>query len=129
MKKSMRLAALLLCAILAGSSAVCSGALSGSPDNGGSDYYTYLIGLGFPASYAEKLTDLHLLHPAWTFEPLMVSELESKYTWDYVIYMETQDDPKRSLVSSSPEYSAYRHPTNTTLYDTGWYQASIEAVE
>ncbi|MGI6167915.1 MAG: N-acetylglucosaminidase [Eubacteriales bacterium] len=129
MKKFLRLAVLLLCAILAGSSAVCSEALSGSPDTGDSEYYTYLIGLGFPASYAEKLTELHLLHPTWTIEPLLVSELQPAYTWGYVIYMETQDEPKRSLVSSSPEYSAYRHPTNTTLYDTGWYQASSEAVE
>lgn len=129
MKKTIRFTALLLCAVtLVISTALPSGA-AGSPHSSDNEYYTYLLGLGFPASYAEKLTELHLLHPAWTFEPLLVSRLNPSYTWDYVIYMETQDEPKRSLVPSGPEYSAFRHPTNTTLYDTGWYQASREAVE
>lgn len=93
------------------------------------DYRAYLRGLGFPESYVESLYELHLLHPSWSFEPLPVTELNSKYTWSYCIKMETEDNPKRSLVSRSDAFAAYRHATNTTLYDTGWYQASTAAVE
>lgn len=93
------------------------------------DYRDYLRWLGFPESYVDDLYELHLLHPSWSFEPLMVTRLNSKYTWDYCIKMETEDNPKRSLVSKSSAFSAYRHPTNTELYDTGWYQASTAAVE
>ncbi len=124
MKKILRCIAILLCtATLLVPSAFPVSAVSGN------DYYTYLISLGFPDAYAEKLAELHILHPNWTFEPLLVTELNSSYTWSYVIHMETDDNVKRSLVSSSSAYTAYRHPTNTTLYDTGWYQASAAAVE
>ncbi len=93
------------------------------------DYYTYLTGLGFPSDYAEKLAELHILHPNWSFEPLLVTELNSKYSWNHVIYMETADAPNRSLVTPNPDYAAYRHATNKTPYDSGWYQASTAAVE
>ena len=95
----------------------------------GSDYRTYLRTLGFPEDYIEPLYELHLLHPTWSFEPLDVTSLNSKYTWDYVIHMETEDSPQRSLISSNSAYTAYRHKTNTQLYDSGWYQASTTAVE
>ena len=68
MKKTIRFTALLLCAV----TLVISTALRQEPPaahSSDNEYYTYLLGLGFPASYAEKLTELHLLHPAWT-EPL-----------------------------------------------------------
>lgn len=102
---------------------------SGSVAAAGDDYRAYLRGLGFPESYIEGLYELHLLHPSWSFEPLLVTELNSKYTWSYCIKMETTDNPKRSLISRGDAFKAYRHPTNTTLYDTGWYQASTAAVE
>ncbi len=124
MKKILRFIALFLClAALIIPSAFPVAAVWES------DYYASLINIGFPADYAGKLTELHALHPNWTFEPLLVTGLNSNYTWSYVINMETDNDVKRSLVSSNPAYSAYRHTTNTTLYDTGWYQASTAAVE
>lgn len=92
------------------------------------EYKEKLISLGFPSDYAEKLTELHALHPEWNFTPLMVTELNSKYTWDYVLYMETDDEPNRSLVPTANAYSAYHHEKNETLYDAGYYQASKEAV-
>lgn len=93
------------------------------------DYKQHLRSLGFPEDYIEPLYELHLLHPEWSFEPLKVTSLNSKYSWDYVIRMETVDSPKRSLISASPAYTAYRHATNKELYDSGWYQASTAAVE
>lgn len=92
-------------------------------------YKRHLRLLGFPEDYIQPLYELHLLHPEWQFEPLNVTALNSKYNWDYVIHMETEDSPGRSLISSSSAYTAYRHPTNTSLYDSGWYQASTAAVE
>ena len=93
------------------------------------EYEKYLISLGFPADYAAPLAALHAIHPSWEFAPLMVTKLNPKYTWDYVISMETEASPSRSLVPSSSTYSAYHHPTNKTKYDTSWYQASVGAVE
>lgn len=90
-------------------------------------YTQALIDKGFPASYAEALTKLHYLHPAWEFEPLLISEMKEQYTWEYVLAQET-DNPKRNLVGKDSKLSAYRHATNTELYDSGWYQASYEAV-
>ena len=98
-------------------------------DTAGNDYRAYLRTLGFPEDYIEPLYELHLLHPGWSFEPLDVTALNSKYTWQYVIHMETEDSPQRSLISSNSAYTAYRHKTNTQLYDSGWYQASTAAVE
>lgn len=92
------------------------------------EYRSYLRGLGFPDSYVDRLYELHLLHPSWSFEPLMVTQLNSKYTWEYCLYMETDDNPKRSLISASEAFAAYRHSTNTQKYDSGWYQASAAAV-
>jgi len=92
-------------------------------------YKQHLLSLGFPEDYIEPLYELHLLHPEWSFEPLKVTSLNSKYSWDYVIRMETVDSPKRSLISASPAYTAYRHATNKELYDSGWYQASTATVE
>ena len=119
-----RLLSLLLCLLI-----VCGAfyfpATAASSDG---EYRDYLISIGFPEDYADKLTDLHILHPEWSFTPLLVTELNSKYTWDYVIYMEVDDDPQRSLVPTSSSYKPYQHPTNTNRYDAGYYQASREAV-
>ncbi len=92
------------------------------------DYYEELCKKGFPSDYAMLLTELHLLHPTWEFEPLLITEAKSTYTWDYVIDKETEE-PDTNLISASNSYSAYRHPTNLTLYDSGYYQASRETVE
>ncbi len=112
-----------------GASLLCTGlALPISATSEQADPYTQsLIDKGFPASYAEKLTALHALHPTWEFEPLLVSEMKEQYTWEYVLLQET-DNPKRNLINKGNAYIPYRHATNTELYDSGWYQASYEAV-
>ena len=91
-------------------------------------YYQGLLEVGFPSDYAISLTELHLLHPTWQFKPLLVTETNTKYTWNYVIGKETEN-PKTNLIPRSSTYSAYHHPTNTELYDSGYYQASVETVE
>ena len=92
------------------------------------EYYQSLLNIGFPASYAQALTELHLLHPDWEFVPLKITEGNSDYTWSYVINRETEVED-RNLIYSSDTYKAYRHPTNTTLYDSGYYQASRNTIE
>ena len=82
-----------------------------------------LMEAGFPRSYAEQLAPLQLAHPSWSFEALIVPE-----DFSYVISMEVDDNPARNLISAGASYVGYRHPTNTALYDTGWYQASRETV-
>lgn len=92
------------------------------------DPYTQaLIDKGFPVSYAEKLTKLHYLHPTWEFKPLCITEMKQEYTWEYVLAKQT-DNPKTNLINKGKNFVAYRHPTNTELYDSGWYQASFQAV-
>lgn len=92
------------------------------------DPYTQeLIDKGFPAAYAQKLTELHYLHPTWEFEPLLITQMNSQYTWEYVLNKETEN-PKTNLINKNSAYTAYRHATNTELYDSGWYQASYETV-
>ena len=88
-----------------------------------------LIAAGFPKDYAEKLSALHDRHPNWSFEPINVTQMSNgKYTWDYVIYMETDANPKRSLVHNSAPYVNWRHPSNQQ-YDSGWWRASVETVK
>lgn len=94
-----------------------------------SGYKAELIAMGFPEDYAAKLAALHERHPSWSFEPLKVTEMSGgKYTWDYVIYMETDENPKRSLVYNSDTYKNWRHPSNQQ-YDSGWWRASVETVK
>ena len=113
---------------LLGASLLCTGLAFSPVAQESVDPYTQsLIDKGFPASYAEKLTALHALHPSWEFEPLLVTDLKAQYTWDYVLAQET-DNPKRNLVNKGNDYIPYRHATNTELYDSGWYQASYETV-
>ena len=92
------------------------------------EYHQSLLSAGFPEDYAYSLTELHLLHPEWTFEPLLITEGNSLYRWDYVIRQETKD-ADTNLISGSDDYRAYRHPTNKETYDSGYYQASQNAVE
>lgn len=92
------------------------------------EYYESLLAAGFPEDYARPLTELHLLHPEWTFEPLLITEGNSLYRWDYVIDQETKE-PETNLISGSDDYRAYRHSLNFDTYDSGYYQASKAAVE
>ena len=124
MKNIFRLIALILSVIM-----LCPALPVTAASTAEDSYKQHLRALGFPEDYIQPLYMLHLLHPEWQFEPLKVTSLNSKYTWDYVIHMETEDSPGRSLISASSAYTAYRHPSNTKLYDSGWYQASTAAVE
>ncbi len=91
-------------------------------------YYQSLLAKGFPSDYAAELTELHLLHPEWEFEPLLVTGQNSAYTWDYVIEQETESGD-RNVIYADSEYRAYHHPFNKELYDSGYYQASGKAVQ
>ena len=91
-------------------------------------YYQELLGAGFPEDYARSLTELHLLHPNWSFTPLLITEGNTLYRWNYVIEKETEK-PDTNLISGSDDYRAYRHATNKETYDSGYYQASKSAVE
>jgi len=93
-------------------------------------YVKELTDKGFPQDYAEKLTVLHKKHPEWTFEPINITELSGgKYTWEYVLYMETEDNPKRSLVPNGDSYVVLRDMSSYEQYDSGWWKASRATVE
>jgi beta-N-acetylglucosaminidase len=91
-------------------------------------FYFSLLEKGFPHDYAKELTELHLLHPNWSFEPLMISQINAIYTWDHVIMQETKN-PQTNLILADSTYEAYHHSDNSELYDSGYYQASIKTVE
>lgn len=89
-----------------------------------------LVEAGFPEYYAEKLARLGRVHPDWTFLPLNVTALSGgKYTWDYVVYQETDAQARRSLVTSGDSYIPERDFLDMNQYDTGWYKASPYIVE
>ncbi|MBR2020414.1 MAG: hypothetical protein IKA05_08465 [Clostridia bacterium] len=90
-------------------------------------YYQELLDAGFPVDYAVSLTELHLLHPSWTFTPLGVTKLEAEHTWDYVIDQETRNE-SINLISKADTYAAYWHETNRNQPETGYYQPSRVAV-
>ncbi len=92
-------------------------------------YEQELMAKGFPADYAEKLAELQLAHPNWIFEPLLVSDLNSNYTFDYIISKETRK-PDINLIYVADQYEPFYDPSNTTRYDNGhWRAPSKEAVE
>ena len=90
-------------------------------------YYGELIAKGFPADYAEPLSRLMTAHPNWSFEPLLVSELDGAYTFDYILKKETEN-PSTNLVYPSSEYSAFQDKQSGAVYDSGWYSANDAAV-
>ncbi len=92
------------------------------------EYYQSLLAAGFPEDYARPLTELHLLHPEWSFTPLLITEGNPLYRWDYVISQETKD-AETNLIFGADDYNAYRHPLNFETYDSGYYQASTAAVK
>jgi len=119
--------AMLLLGILAGLIMAISGGTQ--PFTGQiAAYCDALVAQGFPEDYATALTRLHLLHPNWEFEPLLITETNKDYTWAHVIDKETEN-PATNLISASDTYSDYRHPFNRELYDSGFYQPSRSAVE
>lgn len=131
-RKSRKLALVLVCIALV---AVLIGGIvfvvSGNTryfEGDAEEYYQSLLAAGFPEDYARPLTELHLLHPEWEFEPLLITEGNSLYRWDYIITQETED-PSLNLISGNDAYFAYRHLLNFEIYDSGYYQASKAAVE
>ncbi|MBQ8416023.1 MAG: hypothetical protein IJX13_03870, partial [Clostridia bacterium] len=86
-------------------------------------YYQSLLAAGFPEDYAVSLTELHLLHPSWRFEPLLVTKENPTYTWWHVLKEENKE-PDNNLIFSSDSYRDYQHPLNKQLYDAGYYQVS-----
>lgn len=113
------LALALACAVFAASPAAA--------DDG---FAAELTEKGFPPDYAEKLAALHKKHPLWNFEPIDITGLSGgKYTWEYVRYMETDDNPKRSLAPNGDQYIVLRDMSDYEQYDSGWWKASRETVE
>lgn len=85
---------------------------------------------GFPESYVTRLADLHVSHPLWKFEPLMITELKSQYTWDYIIDMElwgTSEGEGNNLIDAKSGYEAYWMYYSTS-YDSGKCPASGDTV-
>ena len=83
---------------------------------------------GFPADYAVKLAWLQQKHPKWQFRVLYISRLNSRYTWDYVLDMESDKAPSRSLVSGNERFKAYFHKSDFNSYDANCRRASRAAV-
>ncbi len=113
LKKAM--AVLLIVCLLVSGAVISAGAVS---------FEQEMRNKGFPESYITYLSALHNDHPYWNFEPVLITANNSKYTFDYCVGME--DDGASSLIQTA--YTAYHHPTDTQLYDSGWYRASNEAV-
>ena len=95
-------------------------------------YKESLRSAGFPESYIEDLTKIHLLYPKWTFIPF-----NTNLDWNNVIENEgvkgrnliyyTYGEGYRSKKDYSYNYATdeyYRHPT-----ETNWWYASDEAIK
>lgn len=131
MKKHKRILILLLCVALIVCGAYipyCARKDMRYFEGAALEYYNGLLTIGFPADYAEELTELHLLHPNWNFIPLDILSTDSTFTWERVIEGET-DEPDVNLVSPASAYRPYRHPRNDQTYDSGYYQASTATVK
>ncbi len=105
-------------------------------------YSQSLLDAGFPQSYVTKLAALHELHPNWQFEPVLITQLNSTFTFDYVTNMENRASGNTyyNLVTTgtyapapwntlgNANYSPYYDADNTNLYDSGWRKASLQAI-
>lgn len=89
--------------------------------------YKALSEAGFPASYAEPLAALLIMHPDWEFVPLGVTELCDAYTWDAVL-TEELSIKGNNLIADCRQYAPCFHPTDTALYDSGYRAVSREAL-
>ncbi len=89
-------------------------------------YVQELKDAGFPESYVRRLSKLHDQHPTWQFKPVLVSQMKSAYTWDYIINQEME--PERNLIYKS--FSSSDYASSDTLLESGsWRQASEATVE
>ena len=130
-KRGTKLLALLLSLLMLSSAVILPAAIltaSAATVPAADEYESYLISLGFPEYYASRLAVIHISHPTWTFTPVNITQKKAQYTWEYVLYMETDANAKRNLIANGSKYDPYRHPTNTEVYDSGLNQASTEAV-
>ncbi len=125
-EKMKRIKRLLSCVLAVGAIVSC---MVFSPSAATDDYAQVLRTAGFPESYIEPLCNLHDLHPNWTFTVHNITDLSGgKYTWDYVIGKEIEDQ-SNNLIDSYYTEEGYRLGSDTTA-DTGTsYYASKEAVE
>lgn len=127
-KRTLRRALSLVLAVC-----ICSGGFfafaESAPAYGRDNYEKALMAKGFPQDYAEKLAELKLAHPTWNFEPLLVSELDSRFVFEYIIDKETKK-PDINLVYDDKQFEAFFDPDNNKKYDNGhWRSPSRAAVE
>lgn len=93
------------------------------------DYIAYLMGLGFPKDYAQLLEPLHKRHPEWQFNPIKITDLSNgKYTWNYVIEKEIEDDENNTVYYTLSD--AMDYAIDDKLVESGiWFRAKRESVE
>ncbi len=95
-------------------------------------YKKSLRDAGFPESYLDDLYKLHQKFPDWKFVAMDITgdsiknKKSTPYTWDYCVYMEGEDQVRRSLIQRSDP--ALRDWSDPNMYDTGWYKASYYAL-
>lgn len=92
------------------------------------EYKQHLMDIGFPESYTELLCNIHKRHPSWQFNPIMITELsDGKYTWDYVIAKEIEDDENNTVYYTLSD--AMDYAIDDKLVESGiWFRAKPETV-
>lgn len=92
------------------------------------EYKKQLMDSGFPESYAVLLCELHKRHPSWQFNPIMITDLsDGKYTWDYVIGKEIEDDENNTVYHTLEGVMDYAID-NTPVESGIWFRAKPESV-
>ncbi len=99
------------------------------PGSESDNYEKELIDAGFPEDYAKLLAPLKEKHPSWIFEPINVTELSGgKYTWEYVINAEIEDDENNTVDNDYADALDYAID-NKSVESGMWYRAKRETVE
>ncbi|MBR6644203.1 MAG: hypothetical protein IKL21_00390 [Clostridia bacterium] len=92
------------------------------------EYKKTLMDKGFPESYAVLLCDIHKRFPSWQFNPIMITDLSGgKYTWDYVIGKEIEDDENNTVYHTLEgvlDYAIDTKPVESGI----WFRAKPESV-
>lgn len=96
------------------------------------NYKNSLISKGFPEDYAERLAQLHAIHPNWTFTPSKTGDLPNGMDFNYAVGGETKDVFTNLVNGSdislrSTEPGAYNENGWITT-SGGWYAASPQTV-
>lgn len=93
------------------------------------EYKKELMNKGFPESYAVLLCTLHKRFPEWQFNPIMITDLSGgKYTWDYVIGKEIEDDENNTVYHTLEgvlDYAIDTKPVESGI----WFRAKPESVK